>query len=545
MERWTPRARFGFVFEEAARLGAVAGAAEAGLVLAGAHGPDDASAAALLGVVSVVLGVGVATVLSVLAGPVGDDTVRGVSRQLALAATALVALLSWERFGWALGEASRVAAVGWAVLPLSTGAAVYLVLSRRAGLMRARSRALTWGTVALVCGVLVGAGTFVRPATRAPGPSALVITVEGVPGAAVGAGDLPRLDGLAAASVVFAHAITPSTSTGVAHAALWSDRHPLTLGLVRDDQVLPPDSATVAERARQAGLVTAAFVSTTALSDLGLDRGFDTYDDGFAPMAGLDRLALVRWLRGLRWLRRDPPATAAGAVAWLGAHQGERFLLWVHLAPPSSAVRDGGHLGSLDAAIGEVIDGLGPAASRTLVVVAGVRGARSTPGATPWAGVADEVVRVPLVLSVPGWPAPATLDGQVGLTQAGAEIAAWLTLPPDVSAPRLTSVITDGADGLRPSRATTVIGDDGAGHTKLALRQADLKVVVDPDSQDAAYYDLSADPLEETDRSGQAPEFVLQARMSLAPELAALVRAREAPGLGGWRARRLRALAEE
>jgi arylsulfatase A-like enzyme len=363
----------------------------------------------------------------------------------------------------------------------------------------------------------------------------LLITTEGVRAEDVGAGRYPHLDRLAREGTVSTQAVTPSTSSAVAHAALWTQRHPLTLPMVRDDQPLPPDAATLAQAA-QPSATTAAFVSTTALSDAGLDRGFDVFDDSFAPLPGLDRLALVRWARGVAWLRRPPTDTAHAAAAWLADHRDGRFLLWVHLALPPSSVREGRDQPSLDAAIGEVIDALGPAADRTRVALVGVRGARHTPGATPWAGLADDVVRVPMIVRSPG-VAGAKVDAQVSVLRAATDLAlfgGWTT-PGDAGAAK-----PDAA-----SLATTVLGDDGVGHARLALRQVDLKLIVDPDSQDASYYDLTLDPGETTDRSGTAPDFVVKARMSLAPELAALTRAREVPPLGSWRARRLRALAEE
>ncbi len=536
MERWTPRERHGFVFGTAARWGALVGASEGAWVLVGPHAPVALGAKLTLGLVSVALSAGVAAVLSVLAGPFGDDTVRGVSRQVALALAALTALLVWERFGWALADASRGAALAWALAPTVVAGGVYGLLARRAEAMRAAGARRGGLASAGIAVVILAVAALASPPTHALGPSALLITTEGLRAEDVGKGVYPHVDRLAKEATTFTQAVTPSTSTAVAHAALWTDRHPLTLPMVRDDQPLPADAATLAEAARPTA-TTAAFVSTTALSDVGLDRGFDVFDDSFTPLPGLDRLALVRWARGVAWLRRPPTDTAEAAAAWLVAHRDGRFLLWVHLALPPSSVRDGRDQASLDAAIGEVLDALGPAADRTFVAVVGVRGARRTPGATPWAGLADDVVRVPMIVRAPN-ATPSKVDAQASILRVTTELAAsggW-TLPGDAGAAKPT----DAA-----SLATTVLGDDGVGHARLALRQLDLKLIVDPDSKDASYYDLTLDPGETTDRSGTAPEFVLKARMSLAPELAALTRAREVASLGSWRARRLRALAEE
>jgi arylsulfatase A-like enzyme len=98
---------------------------------------------------------------------------------------------------------------------------------------------------------------------------------------------------------------------------------------VRDngDTVLSETALTLAERARERGLATAAFVSSSVLDEgFGLDQGFALYS---APeRVGSSRGALPP--------ERSARATVAAARLWLAARESGAppFFLWVHLSDP-------------------------------------------------------------------------------------------------------------------------------------------------------------------------------------------------------------------
>ena len=72
----------------------------------------------------------------------------------------------------------------------------------------------------------------------------------------------PNLDALAAGGQRFATAYAESSTTAPSHAVLMTGRHFRTLGLTRNGGAIPEDAVTLAERLRDEGYATAAFVSS-------------------------------------------------------------------------------------------------------------------------------------------------------------------------------------------------------------------------------------------------------------------------------------------
>jgi arylsulfatase A-like enzyme len=144
----------------------------------------------------------------------------------------------------------------------------------------------------------------------------------------------PHVAALAAGGVTFDDAITPLPKTGPSLATLMTGLHPEThrveLNLAnRLDEKFP----TLAEVLRARGFRTGAVVSNTVLlreqpKPLGLDRGFETYDDLLDVPEGRRRREI---------LERRATANTDAALAWLRAH-GEPgappFFLWVHYIDP-------------------------------------------------------------------------------------------------------------------------------------------------------------------------------------------------------------------
>lgn len=144
-------------------------------------------------------------------------------------------------------------------------------------------------------------------------------------------GHTPRLDALARESLVFDRARTVAPLTLPAHASMMTGLWPPAHG-VRDNGLRPLPSAavTLAERAREAGLQTAAFVAAVVLDPLfGLDQGFEVYD---APSRADEQPGAQ--VSGTM-LQRPAGEVLDAALAWLAARDAKRpFLLWVHLFDP-------------------------------------------------------------------------------------------------------------------------------------------------------------------------------------------------------------------
>jgi arylsulfatase len=138
----------------------------------------------------------------------------------------------------------------------------------------------------------------------------------------------PNLDALAAESVVFEHAWSTAPLTGPALSALLTGRPPEELGLGDNRVWLGEAAETLAERARAAGIETAAVVSNWVLRKRergGVQQGFEHFDD--------DMRTLEPSRPDLK--ERLAADTTDAALAWLAGRDPERpFFLWVHYQDP-------------------------------------------------------------------------------------------------------------------------------------------------------------------------------------------------------------------
>jgi arylsulfatase len=175
--------------------------------------------------------------------------------------------------------------------------------------------------------VLLGCGE------AAPGrrPDVLLVVIDTLRADHLGAYGFPlptspHLDRFAEESVVFERALAASANTVPSHASLMTSRfvreHSVgwVNGTTRLDGVV-----TLAERFREAGYATGAFVSNFVLRRAsGLDAGFDVYDDAFSA-AEPNRPDFYE---------RDAPATTARALAWLAERGEEPLFLFAHYQDP-------------------------------------------------------------------------------------------------------------------------------------------------------------------------------------------------------------------
>lgn len=126
----------------------------------------------------------------------------------------------------------------------------------------------------------------------------------------------PHLDALAARSQRFASFWSVMPTTLPAHTAMFTSLHPKLVGAVANGFPVDPQAHTLAERLRERGFATAAFVSAVPLHPrFGLDQGFDVYDH---PQGE----------------ERRGDETRARAEGWLAERGDERFFAFVHLFDP-------------------------------------------------------------------------------------------------------------------------------------------------------------------------------------------------------------------
>ncbi|HEX4951977.1 MAG TPA: sulfatase-like hydrolase/transferase [Thermoanaerobaculia bacterium] len=156
----------------------------------------------------------------------------------------------------------------------------------------------------------------------------------------------PTLDGLAVGGVRFDSAWSPAPLTLPAHASLLTGLEPGAHGL-RDNGwgVLDPAHRTLAQELSAAGWATAAFVASRVLDRrLGLDRGFDLYDD---------RMTAER-VGQYGYAERDATEVVAAALAWLRTQPaGRPLFVWVHFYDPHAPYEPGSEVpGTLRSAQG-------------------------------------------------------------------------------------------------------------------------------------------------------------------------------------------------
>ena len=125
----------------------------------------------------------------------------------------------------------------------------------------------------------------------------------------------PAVDELAARGVRFARAHSAATWTAPAFASLFTGQMPHQHRVMAFEHS-PLTGPTLAGLATQGGLSTAFFTGHPGLRFFREDAGFQTFDARLAKGADV----------------------VATALAWLDQHQGERFLLQVHLHEPHPGV---------------------------------------------------------------------------------------------------------------------------------------------------------------------------------------------------------------
>lgn len=313
-----------------------------------------------------------------------------------------------------------------------------------------------------ILGLLLLLGCRTERSASAPPPAAsaqnlLLITIDTLRPDRIGAyGDVsartPAIDALAARGARFSHAFTVAPITLPAHASVMTGRYPAGHGArhngIRMDGAVP----TIAESLSRQGFATGAFVGAFPLDRrFGLLEGFDTYGDRM-PRGADGRLANERPGR----------AVVDEALAWLRQTGDRRFFLWVHLFEPHApygdartgrpaAARYADDITAADREVGRLLDALGPAAAKTLVVLAGDHGeAFGEHGEIAHSiFVYDTTLRVPLILAGPGVPQK-TVDAPVSLIDIAPTAMRMLSVPAfDTDGVDLGGLLTTGTSAAR------------------------------------------------------------------------------------------------
>jgi arylsulfatase A-like enzyme len=373
----------------------------------------------------------------------------------------------------------------------------------------------------------------------------------------------PRLAAVAREGASFLAAYTPTPTTGPAHATLLTGTHPRTHGVLRNGWSLGSEPETLAETLAMHGYVAGAVVSAFPLARrFGFAQGFGHYDDEFLPAeASLDP---GEW-DGVpldEAFDRRARATTDRALGWLASVPRDRpMLLWVHyydphspydppprhreLFPPAGPGRLARQVARYDAEIhfaddeiGRLLDGLGRLRSleHTLLVVATDHGEGLMQHGWMEHGIDlhEELVRVALVLRLPGRIVPARPAEPVSLADVAPTVLGLLALPAggmrsegqDLSPLLLRAAPAPAGRTLHFQRRFYTRADEEewpARGEMVAVRSGQWKYVEAPEQGLRQLFDLAADPGETRDLVGAEP--------ARAAELARLLGTwREAPG---------------
>lgn len=356
-----------------------------------------------------------------------------------------------------------------------------------------------------------------RPAPGTP-RSVLLVTLDTVRADRLGhhgrkdAGT-PGLDALAARGTAFTDATAAGPVTLPSHATILTGLDPSRHGVRHNGLfALAPEAVTLAERLRDAGFATGAFVGSLVLDRRhGLDQGFEAYT---AP--GASAAAATFFLP-----ERAGSAVNADALAWLdGVAREKPFFAWVHYmeahapyAPP--ALERNRHPGdpyqaeiaACDRFLRELLDGLAARGrlEETLVIVTADHGEDLGDHGEGTHGIFlyQSTLHVPLAMAGPGVKQGHRVEEPVGGADVAPTVLEALQLPPlePCDGRSLWGAASRG-DRLPPDRplyAETFMTRYDYGWSELrALRQGPWKYVQAPRPE---LYDLEADPFERSSRA--------------------------------------------
>ncbi|UCG31779.1 MAG: sulfatase [Phycisphaerales bacterium] len=218
-----------------------------------------------------------------------------------------------------------------------------------------------WALVLVAAAVLLGTVWFKWPAPAVTRPNVVLISIDSLRADHLGCygyerDTSPAIDALAESGILFELAVSQAPWTLPSHASLFTSRYVKSHLLINAKRMLPPELPTIAEALRGLGYGTAAVVSGPYMRRiLGLDAGFDRYDDSLAQAGRLESHQMV-----------TSAAIHDKAVALLEElADGKPFFLFLHYwdvhydyipPPPYDRLFDPDYVGSIDAGNYEMSD---------------------------------------------------------------------------------------------------------------------------------------------------------------------------------------------
>lgn len=324
----------------------------------------------------------------------------------------------------------------------------------------------------------------------------------------------PVLDGLAKEGVRFENCISVAPITLPSHSSILSGQLPFRHGARNNGtHRLPEDVPTLATLLSEQGYATGAVVSAFVLdSRFGLGQGFDVYDDD-----------LSQALKAPEFMFRETTADdgVRRAQQFLeGVEQDRPWFLWLHLfdphadyeAPEPFASENGdpydAEIAFSDHMLGTLLDHLrekGQLAD-TLVAFTADHGESLNEHGERSHGlfIYDATTRVPWILSHPGLTRGTVVPGVVSGVDLAPTVLELLGLPPQAMDGRSHGAVCMGGEPLDTglgaySEGLSSYFDHGWSDLR-SVRSDRWRLIRAPRPE---LYDLSGDPNEVKDRSGE------------------------------------------
>ena len=251
----------------------------------------------------------------------------------------------------------------------------------------------------------------------------------------------PNIDAVAEGGILFNHAIAPVPITLPSHSSMLTGTTP-PYHKVRDNNTyrLAGSNVTLAEILKENGFATAAFIGAFVLdSQLGLDQGFDTYDDDLGEKK--DKTSVF-------YNERKASEVTQRANQWLDENSDQRFFLFLHyfdvhapyekhrfLTPPLTKSHYDSEITYTDLHIGKVIEKLKKLNlyDSTLLIITADHGEglKDHSEKTHSFLIYHATVHVPLVMKVPNGPKGIVINDVVGLVDIVPTVCGFL----DIDAP--------------------------------------------------------------------------------------------------------------
>jgi arylsulfatase A-like enzyme len=361
----------------------------------------------------------------------------------------------------------------------------------------------------------------------------------------------PRLAELARESVTYRRAYSQAPWTTPSIGSLLTSRSPTALGIHGDRSPLPQETRLLSEALRDAGFSTGGIVSHDYCSTRwGFARGFDHFDE--SSIRGYQAVTSQRvtnlgiafvesqgerpWFLFLHYF--DPHfsyvehrrfAFGGRAADYAGPIKSRMRFKALYPERPELDAADLGELERLydseiaftDHHIGRLLDHLRARGilDQTLVILTADHGEEflDHDDLGHAKTLYDELVRVPLMLRVPG-AVPTLIDAPVGLIDVYPSVLDYLGLPAE---PRAAgrSLLRDGKPDPAPTRPVHS-ETSRLGRSLHSIVEGRHKLVLDLESDRAELYDLRDDPGERRDLAAREPRRAAALRAQLEEHIA-------------------------